>query len=419
MFNLTPWYHGQYRGFAALFGNLFNDITVTRRDSTGKVVQEILVPVDWAAKSKIVRRINEAKDLTQNVATTLPRISFEITGIGRDPVRQLVPIVRNFKQKTDQKQKVNAQYVFVPYIINFDLNVYVKYEDDGFQIAEQIAPFFTPDWAIKVNMIKDMDYEDNVIVKLINQSFTDNYEGVLEQRRMIIWTFSFQMDCRIYGPIKKTGLIKRVMVDLTIPEGKIDRSTIRYSNSIPLEVLTVQPGLTSNGEPTTDPDMSISYFDINREDPWAYIEKWTDNTTGKVKYFGSRRPVETTGSTIITSSSSILDDKDYLPQLVQSINTSGNTVNINIQDGGYVILNLHNDVQTVNITNWPTNMVGKVTLEVRNQGDWNVLGWGSIKWNNGIVPDNTIGAGSKDIFILHSADEGVNIFGNIVGMNYS
>lgn len=419
MFNLTPWYHGQYRGYAALFGNLFNDITVVRRDKTGKVVQEILVPVDWAAKSKIIQRINQAKDLTQNVATTIPRMSFEITGLGRDPVRQLVPIVRNFKQKSAQKGTVNAQYVFVPYIINFDLNVYVKYEDDGFQIAEQIAPFFTPDWAIKVNMIKDMTYEDNVIIKLINQSFTDNYEGAIPERRMIIWTFSFQMDCRIYGPIKKTGLIKRVMIDLTVPEGKIDPSTIRYSNAIPLEVLTIQPGMTANNEPTTDPTQSISYFDINREDPWAYIEKWTDNTTGKVKYFGSRRPVETTGSTIITSSSSILDDKDYLPQLVQSINTSGNTVNINIQDGGYVILNLHNDVQTVNITNWPTNMVGKVTLEVRNQGDWNVLGWGSIKWNNGIVPDNTIGAGSKDIFILHSADEGVNIFGNIVGMNYS
>lgn len=68
----------------------------------------------------------------------------------------------------------------------------------GFQIAEQIIPFFTPDWAIKVNMIKDMDYSDNVIIKKTGESFTDNYEGAIDERRMIIWTYTFQMECRMY-----------------------------------------------------------------------------------------------------------------------------------------------------------------------------------------------------------------------------
>ena len=105
--------------------------------------------------------------------------------------------------------------------------------------------------------------------------------------------------------------------------------------------------------------------------------------------------------------------------MVQTIETSGSSVNINIRDGGYVILNLNNDVTSIDITNWPPNLVGKVTLEVRNKGNYRILGYGNIKWNGGIVPDNTIGADSKDIFVLHSADAGDNVFGNIVGMNYS
>lgn len=82
------------------------------------------------------------------------------------------------------------------------------------------------------------------------------------------------------------------------------------------------PGLTANNQPTTDPMQAISYFDVNAEDNYAFIERWDDLTTGKTKYKGSYTPPINTGSTFITDAPMLLDDKNFIPQLVQTINTS-------------------------------------------------------------------------------------------------
>lgn len=224
---------------------MFTDIKVKRRDGTGKVIQEILIPIDFAAKSKMIRKVNEDKGLVQNVATTLPRMSFEITGLSRDPRAQQIPIIKNAHLIDGDHKNVRTNYMFYPYIMSFNLYVYVKNSDDGFQIFEQITPFFVPDWAIKVSLIDGMDYKDNIIIKMQDPSFTDNYEGAIDDRRMIIWTYPFTMQCRFYGPVKRTGLIKRVNVDLTIPEGKLEPGKY-YGNTIPLSMLSVYPGLTAN-----------------------------------------------------------------------------------------------------------------------------------------------------------------------------
>jgi hypothetical protein len=41
----------------------------------------------------------------------------------------------------------------------------------------------------------------------------------------------------------------------------------------PTARITVQPGLTANGEPTTNINETIPYIDINVDDDWAYIVK--------------------------------------------------------------------------------------------------------------------------------------------------
>jgi hypothetical protein len=43
-----------------------------------------------------------------------------------------------------------------------------------------------------------------------------------------------------------------------------------------LETITVQPGLTANGSPTTDISQTVPYANINFDDDWAYITQIED-----------------------------------------------------------------------------------------------------------------------------------------------
>ena len=45
------------------------------------------------------------------------------------------------------------------------------------------------------------------------------------------------------------------------------------SAALPVSRVTVQPGLTSNNQPTTNITQTVPYSQINIDDDWAYIVK--------------------------------------------------------------------------------------------------------------------------------------------------
>lgn len=45
-------------------------------------------------------------------------------------------------------------------------------------------------------------------------------------------------------------------------------------------------------------------------------------------------------------------------------------------------------------------MVGKITLEVRNQGAYSISGYGDVNWNGGIAPSNTVRCEQKRYFYV-------------------
>ena len=77
-------YHEKTRKAVALFGKLFNNLYVVRKNSSGAVISQVKVPLAYAPKSKYLERIRENPDLTNDtkVAIKLPRMSFEITSFG-------------------------------------------------------------------------------------------------------------------------------------------------------------------------------------------------------------------------------------------------------------------------------------------------------------------------------------------------
>ena len=266
MFGNSTFYYETTRRYVAVFGTLFNDIKIERKDNSGNLIQTIKVPVNYGPMQKFLSRIEGDPELNAP-AITLPRMTFEITGMNYDGERKLTSLTRNSRQSSTSNQTFDSQFAPAPYNIDFQLNIMTKYNEDGSKILEQIIPFFKPDFSMSVKMVDDLDIYLDVAVVLDNVSSEDVYEGSYEERRSLIWTLNFTLKGYYFGPITQKKVIKfantQVFTDTTTD---ID----------PTSTIMVQPGLTANGQPTADPTETISYLNIESDDDWAYIVQIED-----------------------------------------------------------------------------------------------------------------------------------------------
>ena len=208
----STFYHETLRKCIIGFGTLFNDIHIIRKDSSGNTIQSMKVPLAYGAKQKFLSRLTEDPSLTKTVAITLPRIGFEIGQIAYDSTRKLNKI-QKVKKAGSAGNKVDTQYMPVPYNINFELFAMSKNSDDALQIVEQILPYFQPDYTITINDIVQMSSKRDVPIVLTGISYEDNYAGDWAERRAIIYTMSFTAKCYLYGPVISGQVITKVQVD--------------------------------------------------------------------------------------------------------------------------------------------------------------------------------------------------------------
>tara|TARA_B100001175_G_C19394632_1_gene583189 strand:- start:104 stop:898 length:795 start_codon:yes stop_codon:yes gene_type:complete len=206
----TWFYHQRLRKSVAVFGTLFNNLFVLRKDGSGKVLSQVKVPLSYAPSRKYLERIRENPDLdTQTkVAIKLPRMSFEIISIQYDAGRQLQK-TNTFQQSGSTNALRNKFYTFVPYNIGFQLNIYTKTQDDALQLVEQILPFFNPQYTITIKPFTTFpNVKEDIPIALTGVDFQDDFEGALEQRRTIIYTLTFDMRINFYGPIAEAKVIR-------------------------------------------------------------------------------------------------------------------------------------------------------------------------------------------------------------------
>mgnify|MGYP003682057519 len=208
----STFYHETLRKCIVGFGTLFNDIHITRKDSSGNTIQSMKVPLAYGAKQKFLSRLTEDPNLNKSVAITLPRIGFEIGQIAYDSSRKLNKI-QKVKKAGSAGNKVDTQYMPVPYNIDFELYAMSKNSDDALQIVEQILPYFQPDYTITINDIVQMSSKRDVPIVLTGISYEDNYAGEWTERRAIIYTMSFTAKCYLYGPVISGQVVTKVQVD--------------------------------------------------------------------------------------------------------------------------------------------------------------------------------------------------------------
>ena len=217
----THFYHERVRKSVAIFGSLYNDLYVVRRHGN-KVVGQIKVPIAYAPKRKFLERIAEMqqagnRDIENQTAIKLPRMSFEITNMQYDPQRQL-PKTNTIKCRGDDPSDGRAHKIYAPtpYILTFELNIYGKQHDDCLQCVEQILPYFNPQYSVSVKPLVGLsDIVEDVPIILQSTTFQDNFEGALEDRRTIIYTLSFDMKINFWGPTckKPSKVIETIDVD--------------------------------------------------------------------------------------------------------------------------------------------------------------------------------------------------------------
>ena len=207
-------YHETMRKVVVAFGTMFNNINIVRTNSSGAVTQSMKVPLAYGPKNKFLTRLREDPTLTKKVALTLPRIGFEIAGISYDQSRKLNSIqkLKKTNSSTDGKT-VSSQFMPVPYNMDFELVVMAKNSDDALQIVEQILPFFQPDYAITLNDNTAMGTTRDVPIILNSVTYSDEYDGSFEDRRVLTYTLSFTSKFYLYGPVTDQKVIKRVQVD--------------------------------------------------------------------------------------------------------------------------------------------------------------------------------------------------------------
>ena len=274
-------YHKTIFKSVATFGTLFNDITVKRSNKSGKVIQDIKVPLTYSPRGKFLAKIQEtSNEDRKKTSINLPVIGFEISSFTYDSIRKQNSLNKRFH--TTESGTVKRSYSPVPYNLTYSVSVYVENFDDGLQIVEQIIPFFDPHLNIPSKLVyDDLNIVDDVSVSLDSISLDETYEGPFTERRMIMWNLSFTMKTNIFKPVVESNVIKSVESHLrstpTGNSGEVTSEEIVQSKQDGTSASSiVEPGMDSNGEPTSKREESVPKEQIDAEDDYGFITDFLD-----------------------------------------------------------------------------------------------------------------------------------------------
>jgi hypothetical protein len=204
-------YHGSMRRLVVAFGSIFDEIYIRRVNPDGSDDRKLKVPITYGPKEKFYRKITELEQSgTRNaVETILPRMGFEITSMAYDTTRKMNSHNKSFKVRDEKDLSVVYSYSEVPYNVEFSLNIMTRNIEDGYQIVEQILPYFTPDFTVTMNFT-DLDRRVDVPIVLSSISTSEEYEGDLTTRRLVTHTLNFVAKSYIFSPIRNAPLIKEI-----------------------------------------------------------------------------------------------------------------------------------------------------------------------------------------------------------------
>ena len=218
-------YNQIFRKTIISFGTLFNDITIKQENSTVKV------PLAYGPTQKFLARLEESPDLSKRTSLTLPRMSFEFTGLNYDPSRKVTTTQQITVKDKDDKTTTKKSYMPVPYNMQFELSIMAKLNDDALQIVEQILPYFQPAYNLTVQLVESIKEKRDIPIVLENLTMDDQYEGNFATRRVLLYTLRFSAKTYLFGPVTTatSDIIKKTSVRYLAGGSKSVERDVTYS----------------------------------------------------------------------------------------------------------------------------------------------------------------------------------------------
>tara|TARA_R110002153_G_scaffold78034_2_gene199947 strand:+ start:1962 stop:2705 length:744 start_codon:yes stop_codon:yes gene_type:complete len=205
-------YNESTRRMVSVFGSIFNDMEVVKKDSAGKIIQKIKVPLGYAPRTKVLARLTEQTS-DPKMAMKLPRMSFEISSMEYDSNARVSKHKNYTKTIVGDSLQLNKLGAPAVYKVGFELNILASTQDEGLQMLEQILPMFQPEYTVTIKDIPAMDITTDTPIILESVTLNDDYEGDLITRRAIIYTLSFSTRIRYYRGLGKSKQILYTDVD--------------------------------------------------------------------------------------------------------------------------------------------------------------------------------------------------------------
>ena len=224
-------YNEIFRKTIIAFGTLFNNIEIQKTDSNGDVSSVIKVPLAYGPTQKFLARINQQGDLDSPVAMTLPRMSFEFTGVTYDPSRKVTTTQRFLQKDSGDGTKTRKAYMPVPYNMSFELAIMTKLNDDALQLVEQILPYFQPSYNLTVELVGSINEKRDIPIVLESISMQDDYEGDYTTRRVLLYTLRFTAKTFMFGPVSSAtkDIIKTAKINYISGDSRSTTRDITYS----------------------------------------------------------------------------------------------------------------------------------------------------------------------------------------------
>ena len=215
------------------FGTLFNSITIKQTNSDDNVVSAVRVPLAYGPTQKFLARLEQSPDLNKSTAMTLPRMSFEFTGLTYDPSRKVSTTQQYTVKDPSDGSESKKVYMPVPYNMQFELSIMTKLNDDALQIVEQILPYFQPAYNLTVNLVGSITEKRDIPVVLENITMQDDYEGDYKTRRVLLYTLRFTAKTYLFGPVSSatTDIIKTASVRYLSGDSRSTTRDVTYRST--------------------------------------------------------------------------------------------------------------------------------------------------------------------------------------------
>lgn len=239
MLSQTYHYNQVIKKCVAVFGTLFNNITIGRVAEDERISNVERVPIAYGPKQKFLDRITQQPDLaTDKVAIKVPRMSFEITSIQYDSDVKMNRMNQNRAQIAGDTLKYSTTWQAVPYTIGMQLNIYGRNQDDVLQVLEQILPEFQPEYTVTVKDLEAPGVNVNVPIILNSVNLSDDYDGSFETRRTIVYSLEFTLHVRFSAPTTTQPMIRFTQTSVT--------TAMSSTSQVPIEYVHVHLGSSSD-----------------------------------------------------------------------------------------------------------------------------------------------------------------------------